>query len=250
MTLDYINSAKALKQIATPIFKRHGINAFSHSTIYSDGSRAELWTDYEAMMHSFFWAKHISAVRTTDAAKQVEFFYYPHFVDSLSINNRHKILNKLRDQKEIFGHEHCFIMVKPSDDFVQYFAFYTKPDDVRGVNTFLTNLSELKLFTDHYQGLAKSFINDARGNRLISANPSFVKPEPLPMKKELAKLTTKEWATACLYSSGMSAKEISVSLNVTVKAIEKRLLGIYQKWGCHKKSEMIFIFNHEYHHAT
>lgn len=250
MSLDYVKSALEVKQIASPIFRMLGINAFSHSTIYPDGSRAELWTDYEAMMHSFFWAKHISAVRTTDAAKEAEFFYYPHFVDSLPINNRHKILNQLRDQKEIFDHDNCFIMVKNNNDFVQYFAFYTPPGDTRGVNAFLTNLGELKLFASHYQNLAKSLIKEARGSRLISANSSFVKPEPLLMKEKLTKLTTKEWAAACLYSSGMSAKEISASLNISAKAAEKRLFGIYQKWGCHKKSEMTFIFNHEYHHES
>lgn len=250
MNLDYVVASKEIKQISSLIFRRIGISAFSHSTIYPDGSRAELWTDYESMMHSFFWAQHISSVRTTDAAKAVEFFYYPHFVDSLPINNRHKILNQLRDQKEIFGHDHCFIMVKTSDDFVQYFAFYTQENDIRGVNTFLSNLNELKLFTEYYQKRAKKFIKNARENRLIPANPSFVKPEPLAVKKGLAKLTSKEWAAASLYSAGMSAQEISTSLNVSVKAIEKRLHSIYKKWGCHKKSEMIFIFNHEYHHAT
>ena len=61
MNLDYVVASKEIKQISSLIFRRIGISAFSHSTIYPDGSRAELWTDYESMMHSFFWAQHISS---------------------------------------------------------------------------------------------------------------------------------------------------------------------------------------------
>ena len=58
--------AAAVRQICEPLFQKLGLNAFSYSRIYADGSRAGLWSDPDALEHTFITKNYLKNVYSPD----------------------------------------------------------------------------------------------------------------------------------------------------------------------------------------
>ena len=101
-------STDDVKQICAPLLQKLGLNAFSYSRIYADGSRAELWTDPLALEHTFIIKNYLKNVYSPDFFKDVRYCMYENQVKGYADNLVDQYAKQLGDQRELFDHDSCF----------------------------------------------------------------------------------------------------------------------------------------------
>src|SRR3990167_11289808 len=78
-----INLSQDVEEICSPFFKKYGINGFSYSRVFQDGSRSELWSDAEALYHTFLNKKYITDQYTPDNYKREErYIFLPNKIET------------------------------------------------------------------------------------------------------------------------------------------------------------------------
>lgn len=162
-------SAEAVKQICTPLLQKLGLNAFSYSRIYADGSRAELWTDPLALEHTFIIKNYLKKVYSPDFFKNVRYCMFENQVKNYAHNLVDQYVKQLGDQREIFDHDSCFLIIKRCIQYVEYFIFYAPRECTGAVNTYFNYLGELENFTDYFLVQADDLIKKVTKERLIPA---------------------------------------------------------------------------------
>lgn len=156
-----------INQICKGLFKKMNINAFSYSKIYTDGSRAELWSDIHALEHSFFIKQHISKVYTPNLFNMQKFVIYDHSLQTFPKKTQERISNQLKDQRDLFNHANCLFVIDYQSDYTEYCAFYTPASNHAAVNNYLNNTDELTKFRRFFKHRAKEIITKADRNKLI-----------------------------------------------------------------------------------
>ena len=244
-----------INQICKSLFKRLNLNAFSYSKILEDGSRSELWSDANALEHSFFIKKHIKNVYTRDLFNGQKHVLYDFALKDFPLGTQNKIQEQLKDQREIFDHDNCLFLINYHEKYTEYFAFYTSKSDYSAPNKYLNNLEILNNFCRYFRSRAKLIIHEAERNKLIDPwrdfseengieNNLIYAPHITPIiGKESVKLTEREREVGILLCEGRTAKESAEILCVTSKTIEKHIENIKEKFHCNRRIQLVNLLN-------
>ena len=244
-----------VKQICQGIFRRLDLNAFSYSKIYRDGARAELWTDVNALNHSFFLKQYIRKIYTPDLFSGQKFILYDIIVNSFPSKIKELIQNQLKDQRELFGYANCLFLIEYHAQYTEYFAFYTPKSQAYAINSYLNNRDQLGRFCKYFHRRAIQLIQNADKEKLISPwrdkHTGMVLPEndqtlenkdlqlPVQHVHQTNALTPRQIEIADLLCEGISAKQMASLLFISKRTVEKHIENIKLKTGCHSRYQLI-----------
>lgn len=229
--------------ICQPLFKKFSLNAFSYSKIYTDGSRAELWSDAYAMEHSFFGKKYIDKVYTPQYLGQEKVVLYEKKIETYPISVRKKLMDQISDQKTIFNYDNALLISEFFDDFCEYFFFYSPTENFNAINTYLSEMDQLKKFCKYFKKRAKNLIKSTDDDKLIQpwiSNTCEPRDKIVYCENELILLTKREIEMGYMLVEGKTAKEISKIFCISQRTVEHHIANIKDKLNIRKKSDLVY----------
>ncbi|VVE59036.1 response regulator transcription factor [Pandoraea sputorum] len=250
-------------EICRPFFIETGINAFSYSRFYADGTRAELWSDFQALEHTFFTARYVAGTYTPQYYGTSErHSLMREKVEAYPSELRDRFRQQLIDQREIFNHDHCLVTVNHNADFAEYFCFYMPRSMPGAASFYLNNIDRLDAFSQYYVNVGKKlicqaddFIIDNRATRNAPdaraptttdvTSPGLMRNGRESMRQqcrsegEWALLTTREREIARLLLRGVVMREIAMSLGISPRTVERHVDNMKTKLNCYRKSDLI-----------
>lgn len=248
-------------EICRPFFVETGINAFSYSRFYPDGTRAELWSDLRALEHTFFTARYVAGTYTPQYYGASErYSLMCEKVEAYPRALRDRFRRQLIDQREIFNHDHCLVTVNHGADFAEYFCFYMPRSMPSATSFYLNNIDRLDAFSQYYVNVGKKLIRQADDfridNRATCPVPGSLGPQTLlaparcatgerrcvdsvVQRSEWALLTTREREIARLLLRGVVMREIAVTLGISPRTVERHVDNMKTKLNCYRKSDLI-----------
>lgn len=238
--------SKIVKEICKNFFESYKfkINGFSYSRVFPDGSRSELWSDVQALNHTFFSKKYISKIYTPDLYKNNEKMLLleekiPFFKEDVQEN----YINQIYDQKILFNHDKPFIIIDKGIEMVEYFIFYISNDSNFYYNFYLNHLDHMRTFIRNFKIKAASLINKADKNKVVmpwrkvkTYNENYL------IKNKKHKITNREMIVLEYSIQGKTAKEIGEILGVSFRTVEAHISNIKNKFLCKTKTELISKF--------
>jgi LuxR family quorum-sensing system transcriptional regulator SolR len=245
---DYIQASNEIKEICAPFLSALNLTMFAYSRVFNDGSRAELWTDIKPLEHSFIDKKYINDVYTPNIySENDKYVFLPYKVDFLSDKTlKQKYQNQLFDQRNIFGNDNCFNIVRKSENMCEYFIFYTSREFRDPVNFYLNKIVILDEFVNSFKIQASSCIKIADDNKIVQLkNEPFAKlntifnPISSNQTNELQVIFTKRELQICKdVINGKTASESAIFLGLKTRSIEKYIERIKNKVDCNRKTEL------------
>ncbi len=249
--------APEVKMIGESLLRAHGIdeiNAFSYSRVFLDGSRLELWSDAEALYHTFINKKYIASTYTPDSyGEEDRFVYLANKMDCYPQWLKVQYARQLEDQREFFDHDHCFLIVNKNETYCEYAIFYLSSAVRSAINFYINHLEALEKFSFAFKDYAKKLIQTADMDRIVKpwrdkdalsnhTNFEYVNKDLDSSKKIKIHLTRREKQVMQHIVSGKTAKEIGVSLGLSNRTVESYLGNIKDKFSCNRKSDLIVKF--------
>lgn len=222
--------------LCRPFFAATGLNAFSYSRIFHDGSRTELWSDAAALEHTFHKARYILGAYTPPFFKSNErYSYLEKKVETYPTVLRDKYRNQLRDQRELFDHCHCFVVFSQEQDFFEYFIFYAPCSNHMAINYYLNNIDQLELFSKKFIQQAKYLVHLADQQRIYSVEcpTSTYRVKP---SSSIGSLTQREKEIGRFLMTGATIKDIAKALAISPRTVESHLEKMKMKCDCTRKS--------------
>lgn len=248
--------ADKVKSATNRLYSRLKINAFSYSKIYKDGSRAELWSDSDALSYSFLGKKHIEQVYTPPLFANQECVIYELAIENFPPDMRKRISQQLTDQKELFNYCNCIVLIEYRENYTEYCMFYTPSSETQAINNYMNDLDYLKKFRRFFRNHAKEYIREAEQQKLIlpwinlgnssGRNAARIITSSLPDSNSII-LTPREEEISELLLNGLTAKESSEALCISSRTIEQHIYNIKKKFGVSRRSKLITELN-RYHH--
>jgi len=237
--------------ICESFFSQYNINAFSYSRVFPDGSRSELWTDADALYHTFFNKKYIADTYTPDNYQEDEkFIFLENKLEIYPDIIKKKYSLQLNDQKNIFNHDNCFMILNKTNTLCEYFIFYTPTEFKTAFNFYVNNLYLFENFIAEFKSKSKELISKVDNDRIIkpwkgrviSVNPILSAPilkseALLPLQKSV--LTKREFQVAQHILEGKTAQESAFLLGLSKRTIEYYIENIKNKFGCSRKPELL-----------
>ena len=227
-----INLSQCVKSICTSFFERYGINGFSYSKVFSDGSRAELWSNAEALSHTFLKKKYIASTYTPkNYSTDERHVHLASKIESCPKEIAEMYRNQLVDQKNLFDHDNCFMIVEKDLEFSEYYIFYTPSAFKSAINFYFNKLDKLENFTKLFKEEAKDLCGKATENKIVKPwiqveNPRKIKiiDRKLNLKEYNDKLSCREYEVARYILNGNTAKEIANNMNISYRTVESYIL--------------------------
>ncbi|EJL94418.1 response regulator containing a CheY-like receiver domain and an HTH DNA-binding domain [Herbaspirillum sp. CF444] len=242
-------AANDVTSICQDFFRRSGINCFSYSRVYKDGSRSELWSDARALNHTFFEKKYIVGSYTPDYYGHKErYAILEHKVCSFTTETRNRYIAQINDQRNLFDHAFPFKIINFTDEYCEYFLFYSSVSNVNAVGFYLNNLDMLESFVAFFKVAASKLIAQADKERLISGTrphsgmpgtPVSTKNVHLGSLTNECELTPRQTQIAQYVIAGKTAREIATLLIVSPRTIETHIDNMKSRLGCMNKTELI-----------
>jgi len=225
--------------ICRPFFKKSGLNAFSYSRVFKDGSRCELWSDAAAFEHTFHRARYIVGAYTPQYFQENErYSFLEKKVESYPDELRDKYIHQLTDQRDYFNHGNCFCKMNRKDEFCEYFLFYSPVHNGAIINFYLNNLQELELFCDYFLQAAKNFISEADKYR-IQPTRDDSRPKLSEQESLAESMTAREKDVARLLVTGATIKDVGIALSISPRTVESHVEKMKLKYGCSRKSVLV-----------
>ena len=245
---DYVQASNEIKEICSPFLSSLNLTMFAYSRVFNDGSRSELWTDLKSLEHSFIDKKYITDVYTPSIYSEDDrYVFLPNKVECLTNKKlKHKYQNQLFDQRNIFGNDNCFNIVRKSENLCEYFIFYTNREFKDPVNFYLNKIFTLDEFINSFKIQANDFIKVADENKivqlnsdpLLKSNSQFNSISSIP-NNELPIIFTKRELQICKnIIQGKTAPESALSLGIKTRTVEKYIEEIKTKVDCNRKTEL------------
>jgi len=225
--------------ICRPFFKKSGLNAFSYSRVFKDGSRCELWTDAAAFEHTFHKARYIVGAYTPQYFQKNErYSFLENKIESYPHELRDRYVHQLADQRKYFDHGNCFSVINRQEEFCEYFLFYSSTADRAAINFYLNHLDELEAFCEYFLQAAEHLISEAEKYRIPTTNrcaqTSRSKQETLAER-----MTSRERDVARLLITGATIKDVGIALSISPRTVESHVENMKIKYGCSRKSMLI-----------
>lgn len=243
--------AQDVFKICEDLFKCSGINAFSYSKIYPDGSRAELWSDAKALNHTFIKKKYISRTYTPIMFKEHEKYSVLKIkVESFPKSIKEKYLQQIADLREYFNYDNPFLIIDKEAKYCEFFLFHSSKDKIDIINYYINHLKELESFTIYFKNKAAKLITHVENNKIVkpwrqvyTQNHRLTPPtkdhRPLNYLYLNKGLTKRELKIAHYLLLGKSARECSDALYISKRTVERHIENIKHKLNCRKRSELV-----------
>ncbi|MGA3704660.1 response regulator transcription factor [Ralstonia nicotianae] len=234
------------RNLCQPFFNETGLNSFSYSRLFMDGTRSEVWSDAGAFEHTFHKARYIVGAYTPQYFEQRErYSILDRKVETYPAHLRTRYRQQLADQRDYFDYDHCFAILNQNHAFSEYFIFYAPRSNVMALNFYLNNFDRLENFSSYFLQAAAGLIEQAdqyRIHRSVNPPPVATSIEALvqrPFPGEKTMFTPREDDVARLLVTGATAKEIGNTLGISHRTVESHLEHMKQKLGCTKKSMLV-----------
>jgi DNA-binding CsgD family transcriptional regulator len=223
-----------------------GINSFSYSKVYPDGSRMELWSDSQALYHIFVEKKYLADCYTpNNYDEKNKYLLLEKKIEDCSTNIRKKYYLSISAQRNIFDHDNCFMIINKKEQLCEYFLFYTSVKFLSAINFYFNNITLLESFSAQFREEAKGLIIKADNDRLIKPwrdltleKSEDIKKTVTPPQSKRAILTEREYQIAQHILEGLTARESANILCLSRRSIETHIENIKNKLGCNKKTEL------------
>lgn len=222
-----------------PFFDESGLNAFSYSRVFKDGSRCEVWSDEAAFEHTFKKARYIIGAYTPQFFSRSErYSVVQKKVETYPRELRERYTNQLIDQRELFDHDNCFMIINRREDFFEYFIYYSSRVNGMAINYYLNNVDKLESFAGHFLQSADPLIACADRNRISAKIGSF----NVHRNSEscfVQVLTSREKDVAKLLVMGATIKDVGVALRISPRTVESHVESMKGKLNCGRKSSLV-----------
>lgn len=199
--------------------------SFSHSRVFKDGSRAELWSNGVAMEHTYLQS---GLTIKTHAPKLYEsdgkFIFLSDKVQSFPDKTKDNYIKHLSEMRELFGYDNT-LLIKGNDPLCwEIFCFYSSINinSAAARSYILNHVSNLEGFMAEFKKSHQALIKLAEENRIVKP---WIKNDNWRVD-----LTTKEKLVGQYYSRGMSAKSIAGELAVKEKTVFNYLESLKDKY--------------------
>lgn len=235
------NKSTALRthNLCKPFFDATGLNAFSYSRVFNNGSRSELWTDAAAFEHTFKKARYIVGAYTPQFfSRQERYSILQKKVETYPRELRKRYTNQLIDQRELFDHDNCFMIINKKEELVEYFIFYASRENGMAINFYLNGFDKLEAFSNYFVNAAKELIAFADNNKIDANIFSFNKDEKTE-RSTLEVLTSREKDVAKLLVTGATIKDVGVALRISPRTVECHVENMKSKLNCTRKSALV-----------
>lgn len=243
-----ISLTKDVALICNPLFRKFNINCFSYSRVFSDGSRSELWSDAESLLHTFIEKRYLTKNYTPTNYKKTErYVSLPHKIEEYTGDVKEEYLNLITDQRKIFNHDNCFIIVNKSELLCEYFIFYTPETTKPMINFYFNHLDLLEEFVKLFKDKASKLITKADQNKIVLPwrDKKIVFPEDVSVEKygsSLRKpiiLSRREQQIAFYLIEGKTAAETADLLFLSKRTVESYWERLREKFNCNRKTELL-----------
>ncbi|SDG41684.1 regulatory protein, luxR family [Paraburkholderia phenazinium] len=251
-----LTAAQDVAAICKDLFRKTEINCFSYSRVYKDGSRAELWSDADALEHTFCKKKYIVGAYTPDFYGANErYAILESKIESFQIALRQRYAAQLADQRVIFDHASPFKIINKCDEYCEYFIFYSPASRRSAASFYINNLDIFENFLTFFRIVAVDLISVASSNRLIRA-PAEVGRTALGGAGFLAAdswslpragtypLTGRQLEIAQYVIAGQTSREIAHRLGLSARTVETHIDNMRSRLGCVNKTELVVRFSH------
>ncbi len=233
--------ANDVKAICDPFFKVTGLNAFSYTRNFPDGSRTELWSDAESFYHSFVQSKNITY---DPCLYDRRYVYLVEKAAGYSDDLRKHYLQVLSDQKNIFNHDNCFIVVNKSKEIIENFIFYTPVNFECPINFYINHLQKIEEFSSKFKQQAAQMIVAVDNGKNI---PTFfgkriqggISNKSFDDAPDDVYLTKRQMQVAHHLIEGKTAKESALLLKISPRTVESYVNEIKIKLNCRKRTELV-----------
>lgn len=235
----YASISLDVLDICRSFFQESGVNAFSYSRLYDDGTRCELWSDAAAFDHTFFKACYIVGAYTPPFfSKNERYSLLDKKIETYPKDLRDRYRNQLADQREYFNHDHCFAILNPKKDFFEYFIFYCARNNNMAINFYINNKDKLEKFSAYFLHKSEKLVLRADQHRIQNHT---IYPEnnfPSTMTPQID-MTAREKDVARLLVMGATIKEVGIALNISPRTVECHVEKMKAKLDCPRKSLLI-----------
>ncbi len=113
-----------VEQIIRPLVRTGCVNAFSHSRIFSDGSRAELWSDPAALEHTYLKTNYTVRTHAPTLYEKENVFFLFDKMQEFESKTRERYEKHIAEMKELFNHDNTLIVRGNDDICEEFFCFY------------------------------------------------------------------------------------------------------------------------------
>lgn len=235
------NESTALQthNLCKPFFDDSGLNAFSYSRVFNDGSRSELWSDAAAFEHTFKKARYIVGAYTPQFfSRQERYSVLQKKVETYPRELRERYTQQLIDQRELFDHDNCFMIINKKEGLVEYFIFYASRENGMAINFYFNGVDKLEDFSSYFVNSAQKLIAFADNNK-IDAKISFFNKGVRNERSALEVLTSREKDVAKILVTGATIKDVGVALRISPRTVECHVANMKIKLSCTRKSALV-----------
>ena len=263
--LEYnISVAPILRDVCAPLFNNFGLNVFTYSHFFNDGTYVDLCT--HAKWHERYIAPYASSdfVRSHVKGvydKEIKYILW----DNAPSPARDKIHSNFIADSCGFDIWHGFSMYRHNKKSVEAWHFATTKENSRVINFYLNNIKILNRFILYFQDKAADIIYPSDAGKLVIMNdreplydnvaPIFsgsnvnefmtqtdIKRHQLQTKNGVIYLSRRE--KECLLHLAMlrTTKDMANRMNLSSRTIEAYLNNIKKKTNCYTKSQLMEVF--------
>lgn len=249
------SSGHDVSALAASLFSRSGINSFSYSPVYRDGSRAELWTDANALRHTFLEKKYIVGAYTPAFYGPAErYALFEKKIDTFPRQICERYAIQLNDQRYLLDHAYPFKIVSRHPDYFEYFLFYAPAKRNSIISFYINNLDVLESFASFFRVSAIGLIDKASKERVmpdakIDRCHGWQAPEavrrlasPHELQAFPGILTRRQLQIAQHLVAGHTARYIAGELCLSPRTVETHIENMRHKLGCANRTELVVCF--------
>lgn len=198
-----------------------------------------MWSDADAFDHTFKKARYIVGAYTPPFfARSERYSFLQKKVETYPRELRERYTNQIIDQRELFDHDNCFMIINKREEFFEYFIYYSSRKNDTAINFYLNSIDKLETFSSCFVNSANSLIARADKNRIIA------KISPCNFQKNSKNtffeiLTEREKDVAKLLVTGATIKDIGVALRISPRTVESHVENMKDKLNCSRKSSLV-----------
>lgn len=232
----FLKSAPEMREISKPLLSL-GITYFSYGRHYNNGGR--LWLCNTPENVESYYRRGLYRFGNSESHPKN---YHSQVVLWSTLPNQ-LVFNNARQ----FGIDHGIFIIEPQQDYCEFLAFGTTPNNHRIINTYLTNIDYLKKFGDFFKDNGQSLIKHGEINKVILPyhnkeimHVSNMALSPLFENRSLSlpKLSRRQYSCAQLFLQGKTTKEIAKEFCLSPRTIETYIDNLKSKFGCQNRIEL------------
>lgn len=240
---EFLNYSKDILEICKPLKQLH-LSYFSYTLCKKDGGRIYLTNFPQRLEHYLEKKEYLTGNLESNPEN-----YSPQVISWATLPNQSVI-----DVCRKMNLDHGIFIIKPFQEYTEYYGFGTNKNNYSIINTYLTNIDLLDQFTGYFKDKAASIMTEVKKHSIIlpfTANNLIAKPDLQAVNglknkltnrqsvKKIQKLTVRQRDCAKLLMEGKSIRVIAEILNLSPRTVETYINNIKIKLNCANKIELI-----------